>query len=113
MKIRQHPRLNDVIVGDEVYSYPHNLFANVSEVFPAAVCVRLGLLSINGTLELISSPQLWRAEDIENLSVCRYCGSRDNVRVEHGTGVPFRVCEHCRNDDDTEPRPLVKPHDVG
>ena len=96
MKIRQHPRMRDIIIGDEVYSFPQQLFACVEEVFPAAVCVRVGILSVNGHLEMIHSPQLWRADDIENLSVCRYCGSRDNVQVEHGTGIPFRVCSHCR-----------------
>lgn len=95
MKIRQHPRMRDIIVGDEVYSYPHNLFARVADVFPAAVCVKIGILSLDDHLEITLSPQLWRAEDIENLSVCRYCGSRENIRTESGTGIPFRVCESC------------------
>ncbi len=96
MKIRQHPRLRDIVIGDEVYSYPHQLYACVTEVFPAAVCVKVGILSINGYMEMILSPQLWRAEDIENLSVCRYCGSRDDVQIEDGTGIPFRICAQCR-----------------
>lgn len=97
MKIRQHPRMRDITIGDEVYSYAQQLFASVHEVFPAAVCVRVGILSVNGHLEMLSSPQLWRADDIENLSVCRYCGSRDGVITERGTGVPYRVCRRCRD----------------
>ncbi len=96
MKIRQHPRMHDIMIGDEVYSYPQHLFASVCEIFPAAVCVRIGILSVSGNVEMINSPQLWRADDIENLSVCRYCGSRDGVVTERGTGVPYRVCRQCR-----------------
>jgi hypothetical protein len=96
MKIRQHPRMRDILKGDEVYSYPHHLFAHVDEVFPAAVCVKVGILAINGHLEMIISPQLWRADDIENLSVCRYCGRREDLEPEFSTGIPFRVCRHCR-----------------
>ena len=96
MKIRQHPRMRDILKGDEVYSYPQHLFARVDEVFPAAVCVKVGILSVNGHMEMIISPQLWRADDIENLSVCRYCGSREELEVELGTGIPFRTCHRCR-----------------
>ncbi len=96
MKIRQHPRMHEIRIDDEVYSYPQQLFAKVTELFPAAVCVRIGILSINGHMELIQSPQLWRAEDIENLSVCRYCGCRNDLQMESGTGVPFRICARCR-----------------
>jgi hypothetical protein len=96
MKIRQHPRMHDIMVGDEVYCFPQQLFAAVAEVFPAAVCVNVGILSIGDPCEMILSPQLWRADDIENLSVCRYCGSRDEVEIENGTGIPFRVCWRCR-----------------
>jgi len=95
MKIRQHPRMRDIAIGDEVYSYRQRLFARVEEVFPAAVCVKVGILSVNGQLELFLSPQLWRADDIENLSVCRYCGGRDSLHSETGTGIPFRICDHC------------------
>ncbi len=95
MKIRQHPRMVDIIVGDEVYSYPNNLFARVADVFPAAVCVKIGILSLDNPLEITLAPQLWRADDIENLSVCRYCGSRDQVHTVSGTGIPFRLCTHC------------------
>lgn len=98
MKIHQHPRMQDILVGDEVYSFPHQLFASVAEVFPAAVCVNVGILSIGKHCEMILSPQLWRADDIENLSVCRYCGSREEVEIENGTGIPFRVCVRCRYD---------------
>ncbi|NTV99850.1 MAG: hypothetical protein HGA19_00930 [Oscillochloris sp.] len=101
MKIRQHPRMRDIIIGDEVYSYPQNLFARVADVFPAAVCVKIGILSLDDHLEITLSPQLWRAEDIENLSVCRYCGSRENIRTETGTGIPFRVCESCSPVDES------------
>lgn len=96
MKIVQHPRMRTILIGDEVYSYPLQLFARVVEVFPSAVCVNVGIISVNGISEFIDSPQLWRADDIENLSICRYCGSRDDLEMEHGTGIPFRVCASCR-----------------
>jgi hypothetical protein len=95
MKISQHPRMRDINIGDEVYSYPQQLFARVEEVFPAAVCVKVAILSLDRHLELFISPQLWRADDIENLSVCRYCGGRDGLHTETGTGIPFRICERC------------------
>lgn len=96
MKIHQHPRMRDITIGDEVYSYATQLFARVEETFPAAVCVKVGILSIARQMELVLSPQLWRADDIENLSVCRYCNTRENLCVEAWTGIPFRVCEGCR-----------------
>lgn len=95
MKIRQHPRMRDISVGDEVYSYRQQLFARVEEVFPAAVCVKVGMLSIGQWIDLYHTPQLWRADDIENLSVCRYCGAREDLRSEIETGIPFRVCDRC------------------
>jgi hypothetical protein len=95
MKISQHPRMRDIAIGDEVYSCKQQLFARVEEVFPAAVCVKVGILSVNHRLELFVSPQLWRADDIENLSVCRYCGGRDGLHRETQTGIPLRVCERC------------------
>lgn len=85
-------------IGDEVYCRSKHLFAQVIEVFPAAVCVRIGLLSFSSCLELLVSPQLWCADDIENLSVCRYCGSREGLCFELETGAPFRLCEHCRSE---------------
>lgn len=97
MRIRQHPRMRDILIGDEVYSYVLHLFAHVVEIFPAAVCVKVGILSINGSLEIVLSPQLWRADEIENLSVCRYCGKRDDLQMEQGTGIPFRICVNCRS----------------
>jgi hypothetical protein len=100
MKIRQHPRMRDVTVGDEVYSYPHNLFARVDDVFPAAVCVKIGILSVDEPMEITLAPQLWRADDIENLSVCRYCGSRDNLHTIIDTGIPFRVCRACAQSEE-------------
>jgi hypothetical protein len=108
MKIQQHPRMYDICVADEVYSYTRQLFARVEEVFPAAVCVKVALLSVHQRVDISVSPQLWRADDIENLSVCRYCGARDELALENATGVPFRVCLRCR---------VVPPeehaHDVG
>lgn len=99
MKIRQHPRMTGITIGDEVYSHPRRLFAKVVETFPAAVCVKLGILSVRERepIELLISPQLWRADDIENLSVCRYCGSREELCLEAETGAPFHVCERCRS----------------
>jgi hypothetical protein len=96
MKIRQHPRMTGITIGDEVYSHPRRLFAKVVETFPAAVCVKLGILSVRERepIELLISPQLWRADDIENLSVCRSCGSRDQL-LEAGSGVPYRICAGC------------------
>lgn len=105
MKIRQHPRMRDILIGDEVYSFLHQMYACVDEVFPAAVCVKVAILSVNGHLELILSPQLWRADDIENLSVCRYCGSREDLQLESGTGIPFRICAHCLSVAPHERRP--------
>lgn len=95
MKIQQHPRMYDICVGDEVYSYQHQLFARVEEIFPAAVCVKVAILSVGGRVNISISPQLWRADDIENLSVCRYCGARGELRLEAETGIPFRVCARC------------------
>ncbi|NCC36662.1 hypothetical protein [Candidatus Chloroploca sp. Khr17] len=95
MKIRSHPRMTGILIGDEVYSHPHKIFARVADIFPAAVCVKIGILSIDEPMEITMAPQLWRAEDIENLSVCRYCGSREHIRTVTGTGIPFRVCDVC------------------
>lgn len=95
MKIRQHPRMRGILVGDEVYSYPHKIFARVADVFPAAVCVKIGILSIDEPMEITLAPQLWRADDIENLSVCRYCGCRENIHTVTETGIPFRICATC------------------
>ncbi|MCU0492238.1 MAG: hypothetical protein MUD01_11650 [Chloroflexaceae bacterium] len=91
--------MRDVHIGDEVFSSLHQMYAPVVEIFPAAVCVRVGMLTVNGKLELIQSPQLWRADDIENLSVCRYCGRREDVELEATTSVPYRVCAHCQGLD--------------
>jgi hypothetical protein len=102
MKIRQHPRMRDILVGDEVYSYPNKIFARVADVFPAAVCVKIAILSIEEPMEITLAPQLWKADDIENLSVCRYCGCREDIRTVTGTGIPFRVCMACS--------PLVEDH---
>lgn len=98
MKIQQHPRMKDIAIGDEVMCHRTNLYARVEEVFPAAVCVKITLLRyIRGQMRLLQLPQLWRADDIENLSVCHYCGSRDELVAEHMTGAPFRICGLCRS----------------
>ncbi len=97
--------MRTIRIGDEVYSYPLQLFAHVIEVFPSAVCVQIGILSTSGGMEFLQSPQLWRADDIENLSVCRYCGSRAELEMEHGTGVPFRVCATCRHSPSEQRHP--------
>lgn len=96
MKIQQHPRMKDIAIGDEVVCHRTQMYARVEEVFPAAVCVRITLLRrVRGRISFSQSPQLWRAEDIENLSVCHYCGSRHDLHIEQGTGIPYRVCSTC------------------
>ena len=103
MKIRPHPRINGILIGDEVYSHPQKIFARVADVFPAAVCVKVGVLSIEEPMEMTLAPQLWRADDIENLSVCRYCGSREDIHTVADTGIPFRVCAVCSAAGEGEP----------
>lgn len=89
--------MKDIMVGDEVVCHRTNLYARVEEVFPAAVCVKVALMrQVRGQLRVQVCPQLWRADEIENLSVCHYCGARDDLVVERDTGVPFRVCGMCR-----------------
>ncbi len=98
MKIQQHPRMKDIVIGDEVVCYRTHLYARVEEIFPAAVCVKLAVLATCGAnIKIAHVAQLWRAEDIENISVCRYCGSRDDLLIEQQTGVPFRICATCRS----------------
>lgn len=98
MKIEQHPRMKDIAIGDEVLCYRTSMYARVEEVFPAAVCVKVGvMLQSRGKLVYALSPQLWRADDIENLSVCHYCGSRHDLHNERPTGIPQRVCTTCRS----------------
>ena len=98
MKIQQHPRMKDIEIGDEVMCYRNNVYARVEEVFPAAVCVKIAVLRrVRDRMVLAYSPQLWRADEIENLSVCHYCGSRADLQTERLTGVPFRVCGTCRS----------------
>lgn len=98
LKIVQHPQMRDIAIGDEVYCHSRHMFARVIETFPAAVCVRIGILSLQRTMELILSPQLWRADDIENLSICQYCGSRSNLHSQTFTGIPRRICDRCQQD---------------
>ncbi|MEI8167230.1 MAG: hypothetical protein WCG26_12670 [Chloroflexales bacterium] len=97
--------MTGIIIGDEVYSHPHKIFARVADIFPAAVCVKIGILSTEEPMEITQDPQLWRADDIENLSVCRYCGSREDIHTVIDTGIPFRVCSTCSSVAD-EPAPL-------
>ena len=98
MKIQQHPRLKDVQVGDEVVCHRTNLYARVEDVFPAAVCVRIAMVRrLRGRPVFATAPQLWRADDIENVSICRYCGSRDDLKSERSAGVPYRACATCRS----------------
>lgn len=87
--------MRGIAIGDDVYSHRFQLFSRVEEVFPAAVCVKLASLHHERYFELVISPQLWRADDIENLSVCRYCGRRDELIQEFETGIPLRVCAQC------------------
>ncbi|NJP05243.1 MAG: hypothetical protein HC837_06240 [Chloroflexaceae bacterium] len=94
MKIQQHPRMRNILIGDEVYNHPRRLYAQVADVFPSAVCVKVGIL--RDAQDLIMHPQLWRADEIENLSVCRFCGSREEVQMEYEDGIPFRICDGCR-----------------
>ena len=95
LKIRQHPRMKDICIGDEVICQSRQLYARVEEVFPAAVCVKLAVLYIEPVAEMVILPQLWRADDIENLSVCRYCQSREKLQLQHTTGIPYRICVLC------------------
>ncbi len=98
MKIQQHPRMRDIAIGDEVICYRTNLYARVEEVFPAAVCVKLAVLqTFDGHSQVGHIAQLWRADDIENISVCRYCGSRNDLIIEQRTGIPFRTCTTCQS----------------
>jgi thymidine kinase len=95
MKIQHHPRTKDIVIGDEVLYYRNRLYAQVEEIFPAAVCVKL-LLFNHRQRRFEVVPQLWRVEDIENLSVCRYCGGRHDLHMELVAGIPSRVCDTCR-----------------
>ncbi len=96
MKIQHHPRAKDLEIGDEVLYYRNRLYAQVEEIFPAAVCVKL--LVFNGQRRRFETvPQLWRVEDIENLSVCRYCGGRHELMMETTAGLPSRVCQTCQS----------------
>jgi len=101
MKIRIHPRLRCMHVGDEVYSRRDHIYARVTAIFPAAVCVHTVTLSWHHGPTLHQTPQLWCAEDIENLSVCRHCGLRDDLVCEYLTGAPFRLCGACRRPHDS------------
>lgn len=95
MKIQQHPRMKDILVGDEVLCHTAQLYARVEEVFPAAVCVRLMTYQPQRK-RLMILPALWRADDIENLSICRYCGGREDLTSDGTPMIPFRVCQTCR-----------------
>lgn len=111
MKIQQHPRMKDVLVGDEVLCYGSHLYARVEEVFPHAVCVRLVRVrsTWHGT-HLESCPQLWRADEIENLSICQYCGGRDDTQSEPLAGIPFRTCALCASIQPTQASGVLNDH---
>lgn len=96
MKIRPHPRTKDLEIGDEVLCHRNRLYAQVAEIFPAAVCVKLMVFNRQRRrFEIV--PQLWRVEDVENLSICRYCGGRHDLTLDNAVGIPSRVCQTCRN----------------
>lgn len=99
-KIRQHPRMKDICIGDEVKWTRQLLYARVEEIFPAAVCVKLTVYEIKPKPRFIVKPILWRADEIENLSVCRCCGSRDNLVTTCCMGAPIRLCQLCLCDDE-------------
>ena len=94
MKIRQHPRMQDIAIGDEVLHHGPHVYAQVVEVFPAAVCVKLVIFEARH-MRIEVHPQLWRADEIENLSICRYCGGRDALVIEYSAGIPYRACRTC------------------
>lgn len=111
MKIQHHPRIKDILIGDEVFCYRSQLYAQVEEIFPSAVCVKL-MVYHRQRRRFEVSPQLWRAEDIENLSVCRYCGGRHDLVMENASGVPSRVCLTCHSVLELSlVDPLVTSHD--
>ncbi len=98
MKIQRHPRMQDIAVGDEVLSYCSNMYARVEEVFPAAVCVKLTVVrNVAGRLETREIAELWRADEIENLSRCCYCGARDDLVTLQHIHAPQRVCATCHS----------------
>lgn len=98
MKIQRHPRMQDIAVGDEVLSYRTNMYARVEEVFPAAVCVKLTVVrQVGCRFETHEIAQLWRADEIENLSRCCYCGSHDDLVTMQHTATPQRICGTCRS----------------
>ncbi len=55
-------------------------------------------------------PELWSADEIENLSVCRYCGCRDDLQHERDTGIPFRVCRACMAHQQVNGERRYPPH---
>lgn len=98
MKIRRHPRMQDISVGDEVFNYRVAMYACVEEVFPAAVCVKLTVVCrVAGHTQTRELAQLWQADEIENLNRCCYCGTRDNLATLHYTHKPQRMCATCQS----------------
>ena len=95
MKIQQHPRVSGLHIGDEVYSTSRHLIACVSDVFPAAVCVRVLQLQTAREWSIHVLPELWSADEIENLSVCRSCGCRDQLQMLVEADIPYQMCEAC------------------
>lgn len=98
MKIQRHPRMLDIAIGDEVLNYRTNMYARVEDIFPAAVCVKLVVMRRRGKRwETHEVGQVWRADEIENLSRCCYCGTRDDLITLQHTHTPRRVCAACHS----------------
>lgn len=98
MKIQRHPHIEDIAIGDEVLNYRTNMYARVEDIFPAAVCVRLAVVCrLGNRWETRDVGQVWRADEIENLSRCCYCGARDDLLTLQHTHTPRRVCETCHS----------------
>ncbi len=98
MKIQRHPHIEDIAIGDEVLNYRTNMYARVEDIFPAAVCVKLAVVcQVHGRWETRDVGQVWRADEIENLSRCCYCGARDDLLTLQHTHAPQRVCGSCNS----------------
>jgi hypothetical protein len=40
---------------------------------------------------------VWRADEIENVSRCCYCGARDDLQTLHHAAPPRRICGTCHS----------------
>jgi hypothetical protein len=112
MKIQRHPRIQDIAVGDEVLSYHTNIVARVHDVFPAAVCVRIAVVCrVASRWETREVGQVWRADEIENVSRCCYCGARDDLHTLQHTAPPRRICGTCHSVMLlSHPVPMIEAH---